>query len=45
MRDFNSSYNQENPDDKIPLDHTKETLNPKQYKRFILKQFKKIRKK
>ena len=35
------AYNQENPDDKIPLDHTKETLNPKQYKRFILKQFKK----
>jgi len=35
------AYNQENSDDKIPLDNTKETLNPKQYKRFLLKQFKK----
>lgn len=35
------AYNQENPNDKIPLDGTKETLNPKQYKRYILKQFKK----
>lgn len=35
------AYNLENPDDIIKLDSTKETLNPNQYKKYLLKQFKK----
>lgn len=35
-----NAYNQDNPDNKIKLSSTLETLNPVKYKRYLVKQFK-----
>lgn len=38
---LSEAYNNENPDNIIKLDHTRETLHPRKYKKYIVKQLKK----